>query len=53
MQISEFTAWLRTRTNKHKRSFQDETIRGYTETANALSLWMASEDIDGDLESPL
>jgi integrase/recombinase XerD len=48
MQISEFTAWLRAQTNKHKRPFQDETIRGYTETANALSLWMASEDVDGD-----
>jgi hypothetical protein len=48
MQISEFSAWLRTQTNKHKRPFQDETIRAYAETARALDLWMAEEDIDGD-----
>jgi hypothetical protein len=41
MQISEFSAWLRTQTNKHKRPFQEETIRGYAETARALDLWMA------------
>jgi hypothetical protein len=28
MQISEFGAWPRTQTNKHKRPFQEETIRG-------------------------
>jgi hypothetical protein len=28
MQISEYSAWLRTQTNKHKRPFQEETIRG-------------------------
>jgi hypothetical protein len=32
MQTSEFSAWLRTQTDKHKRPFQDETIRGYAET---------------------
>ena len=48
MQISEFSAWLRAQTNKHKRPFQEETIRGYAETARALDLWMAKEDIDGD-----
>jgi hypothetical protein len=48
MQISEFSAWLRTQTNKHKRPFQEETIRSYAETARALDLWMAEEDIDGD-----
>jgi integrase/recombinase XerD len=48
MQISEFSAWLRTQTNKHQRRFQGETIRGYAETARALDLWMAEEDIDGD-----
>jgi hypothetical protein len=36
LQISEFSAWLRTQTNKHKRPFQEETIRGYAETARAL-----------------
>jgi hypothetical protein len=49
IQISEFSAWLRTQTNKHKRPFQEETIRGYAETARALDLWMAEEDdVDGD-----
>jgi integrase/recombinase XerD len=48
MQISEFSAWLWTQTNKHKRPFQDETIRGYAETARVLDLWMTEEDIDGD-----
>ena len=48
MQISEFAAWLRTQTNKHRRPFQEETIRGYSETARALDLWMAAEGIDGD-----
>jgi integrase/recombinase XerD len=48
MQISEFSAWLRTQSNKHHRPFQEETIRGYAETARALDLWMAEEDVDGD-----
>lgn len=47
MQISEFSAWLRTQTNNHDRPFQEETIRGYAETARALDLWMAEEAIDG------
>jgi hypothetical protein len=46
MQISEFSAWLRTQTNKHKRPFQEETIRSYAETARALDL--AEEGIDDD-----
>jgi site-specific recombinase XerD len=48
MQVSEFSAWLRTQTNKRERPFQEETIRGYAETARALSLWMAEQGIDGD-----
>jgi hypothetical protein len=48
MQISEFCVWLRTQTNKHKCPFQEETISAYAETARALSLWMAADDIDGD-----
>ncbi|HEY6497095.1 MAG TPA: hypothetical protein VIZ43_27775 [Trebonia sp.] len=51
MQISEFSAWLRAQTNKHKRPFREETIRGYAEVAYALSLWMAEADIDGDFTS--
>ncbi len=31
MQISEFSAWLRTQTNKHQRPFQEETIRDYAQ----------------------
>lgn len=48
MQISEFSAWLRTQTNEHKRPFQEETIRGYAETPRALDLWMAEQEADGD-----
>jgi hypothetical protein len=48
MQISEFGAWLGTQTNKHKRPFQEETIRAYAETARALDLWMDESGIDGD-----
>ena len=48
MQISEFTAWLRTQTNKHKRPFQEQTILDYAETARALDRWMTAESIDGD-----
>jgi site-specific recombinase XerD len=48
MQVSEFCAWLRTQTNKHKRPFQEETIRGYAETARALGHWMGEQEIDGD-----
>jgi site-specific recombinase XerD len=48
MQISEFCAWLRTQTNKHKRPFQEQTIIGYAETARALDRWMTDQEIDGD-----
>jgi site-specific recombinase XerD len=48
MQISEFAAWLRTQTNKHKRPFQEQTIHGYSETARVLDRWMESQAIDGD-----
>jgi len=48
MQVSEFTAWLRTQTNKHKRPFQEQTILGYAEAARALDAWMTTESIDGD-----
>jgi integrase/recombinase XerD len=48
MQVSEFAAWLRTQTNKHKRPFQEQTIHGYSETARVLDRWMASQEIDGD-----
>jgi hypothetical protein len=37
MQISEFTIWLRSRTNKHHRPFQADTIAAYADAARALS----------------
>jgi hypothetical protein len=48
MQISEFTIWLRSRTNKHHRPFQADTIAAYADAARALSEWMSGQDIDGD-----
>ena len=42
MMISEFGEWLRTRTNRHGRPFQPETISAYQDAAAALSAWMAS-----------
>jgi hypothetical protein len=36
MQISEFAAWLRTQTNKHKRPFQEQTIHDYSEALRLL-----------------
>ena len=49
MQISEFTVWLRGRTNKHHRPFQADTIAAYADAARALSDWMNGHDIDGDI----
>ena len=48
MQISEFCAWLRTQTNKHKRPFQEQTIIGYAETARVLDRLMTVQGIDSD-----
>ena len=48
MQISEFTVWLRGRTNKHHRPFQTDTIAAYADAARALSEWMNGHGIDGD-----
>ena len=48
MEISEFTAWLRSRTNKHHRPFQADTIAAYADAARALHEWMTGQDIDGD-----
>jgi site-specific recombinase XerD len=47
-QISEFTAWLRTQTNRHKRPFQEATITGYTEACRALDRWMADVGLEED-----
>ena len=48
MMISEFCQWLRSRTNKEKRPFQDETITAYQVAARALDAWMTSAGLDGD-----
>ena len=46
--ISEFGEWLRTRTNRHGRPFQEETIWAYRDAAVALSAWMGSEGLEAD-----
>jgi hypothetical protein len=38
MQISEFTVWLRSRTNKHHRPFQADTIAAYADAAEG-AVW--------------
>jgi integrase/recombinase XerD len=48
MMISEFGQWLRSRTSKEKRPFQEETITAYQVTARALDAWMTSAGLDGD-----
>jgi hypothetical protein len=48
MMISEFGAWLRSRTSREGRPFQEDTVSAYTETARVLDRWMAAEKIDGD-----
>ena len=49
MQTSEFTIWLRPRTNKHHRPLQADTIAAYADAARPLSEWMSGQDIDGDV----
>jgi site-specific recombinase XerD len=46
--ISEFAQSMRSRTNKHGRPFQQDTITDYTETARVLDRWMTKHGIDGD-----
>ncbi|HEX4832087.1 MAG TPA: hypothetical protein VH478_13455 [Trebonia sp.] len=48
MQVSESSQWLRSRTSKEQRPFQEETITAYKVAARALGAWMASRDMDGD-----
>jgi site-specific recombinase XerD len=48
MMISEFCDWLRSRTNKQKRPYQEETITAYATAARALSAWMTSAGVDGN-----
>jgi hypothetical protein len=51
MQISEFAAWLRTRTNRNKCPFQEATVAAYTDAARPLDRWMTEHDLDGDFTS--
>jgi hypothetical protein len=46
--ISEYGMWLQSRTNKHHRPFQHDTVLACTETARVLDRWMSEQDIDGD-----
>ena len=48
MMISEFEQWLRSRTNKQKRAFHEDTILAYAKAARALDTWMTDHDVDGD-----
>jgi site-specific recombinase XerD len=48
MMISEFCDSLRTRTNKKKLPFQEETITAYKIAARALDAWMTAQEIKGD-----
>jgi hypothetical protein len=48
MQISEFAGWLRSRTNRHKRPFQEATVAAYADAARSLDRWMTDQGIDGD-----
>jgi hypothetical protein len=48
MQVSEFAAWLRSRTNRHKRAFQEATVAAYADAARSLGRWMTEQGIDGD-----
>jgi integrase/recombinase XerD len=48
MMITEFCEWLRTRTNRHNRPFQEGTIAAYSDAAIALSAWMGKQKIEQD-----
>jgi hypothetical protein len=51
MMISEYGEWLRTRTNRHGRPFQAESISAYRDAAVALSAWMTSAGLEADFTS--
>jgi integrase/recombinase XerD len=46
--ISEYGEWLRSRTNRHGRPFQAESISAYRDAAVALSAWMTSSGLEAD-----
>ena len=47
MMVGEFWQWLRSRTNKEKRPFQEETITAYEVAARALDAWMTWTGLTG------
>src|SRR5258705_9552 len=48
LMISGYRDWLRSRTNRDGRPFQDDTVSAYADAAIALDAWMTRERIDGD-----
>jgi len=48
MMISEFCEWLRSRTSRHGRPFQADTISAYYDAAHALDGWMTRTGLEAD-----
>jgi site-specific recombinase XerD len=48
MMISEFCDWLRSRTNRHGRPFQEDTVSAYRDAAVALDAWMTRTGLEAD-----
>jgi len=48
LMIGEFGEWLRSRTNRQHRPFQQDTVSAYTETARVLDRWMTEQGEEGD-----
>jgi site-specific recombinase XerD len=48
LMISEYRDRLRSRTNRHGRPFQDDTVSAYADAAIAQDVWMTREKIDAD-----
>jgi site-specific recombinase XerD len=46
--ISEFCQWLRSRTNRLNRPFQEDTISAYRDAAVALDAWMTKTRMESD-----
>jgi integrase/recombinase XerD len=46
--ISEYRDWLRSRTSRDGRPFQDDAVSAYADAAIALDAWMTAEKIGGD-----
>jgi hypothetical protein len=48
MMISEFCEWLRARTNREGRPFQEDTVSAYRDAAVALDAWMKKAELEAD-----